>query len=477
MPSRARGLARRVLSRFGRALVGDVVGNLRPRLKKVDRRLGRLDEKLDVTHQQLVDDGLLLRRVEMVVRRLAVSADAEPAGEPAPVASPLPAPAVPVTDDWWTLEACPVCGHGRATLVCEYNRFVVHRQEPDASSAVYNYSLCHRCGVVYAARRPVRNRFRDLLARFGENLGRTDLTNVLLSPGALTAEAKLVVRRRLEHGVFVSEHAAVRRRDWVSGAFRDRMAAGAHVELLGSLLSLHEARVLEIRTRTGAISAALKRLYECDAATLPMFEGQQYVIRSLYDLPAEALIDFERFSIPYDGPFDLVVSNHMLTHAVRPDDFLRTIAAHLPVGGHLYLYNEPDEVEFLEQNQSMFNVLNPFHLQTFDRNALVTALAIQGFETLFVSHTGLNFLCLARRSENAGMVEEARPALELRLGRYRRARDLAILSLPQESRAPFQSEWPMVVERAVLAGDATLDQRGRVVFGRRLARSVTPTSH
>ena len=31
--------------------------------------------------------------------------------------------------------------------------------------------------------------------------------------------------------------------------------------------------------------------------------------------------------------------------------------------------------------------------------------------------------------------------------------------------------------RAVLAGDATLDQRGRVVFGRKLARSVTPSLH
>ena len=54
----------------------------------------------------------------------------------------------------------------------------------------------------------------------------------------------------------------------------------------------------------------------------------------------------------------------MLTHAVRPREFLATVRSRLRPGGHLYIYSESVEAEFLEQGHSMFNTLNPFHLQT-----------------------------------------------------------------------------------------------------------------
>ena len=479
MLSRLWEFARALRSRIGRVVFSVLDG----RLKGIERRLGKLDKKLDAVRRQMADEGLLLRRLELVMNRSSGATQlTEPDRTPpelngAFAVVPVSEPSVAPKDDWWTLAACPICGHEHASLVCEYNRFLIHRYAPDATSQVYNYSLCHQCGVVFAARRPVGNRFRVLLSHFGENLGRTDHASGLLNPRKLTDADRNELQRRLKPGIFVSEHGPVHRKDWISGALRDRLAAGIHVELLGSLLLLQDARVLEIRTRTGAISAALQRLYGCEAATLPIFESQQYVIRSLYNLPADTLIDFDRFTIPYEGMFDLVVSNHMLTHAVRPGDFLKTVGERLKVGGHLYLYNEPDEIEYLDRDQSMFNVLNPFHLQTFDATALTGALAAHGFESVFVSHTDLNFLCLARRVTTAGVVQQDRTVLERRLKRYRRARDVAILSLPAESRKPFEGEWSQVVERAVLAGDATLDQRGRVICGRKLRRSLTPVAH
>ena len=73
-----------------------------------------------------------------------------------------------------TLEQCPVCGGAESTRVSRYNRFILFDRVPDAAARIYNYSLCHSCGVVYAARRPAGERYRWLLERFEETLGRTD---------------------------------------------------------------------------------------------------------------------------------------------------------------------------------------------------------------------------------------------------------------------------------------------------------------
>jgi SAM-dependent methyltransferase len=234
------------------------------------------------------------------------------------------------------------------------------------------------------------------------------------------------------------------------------------VELLGSLLTLREPRVLEIRPRTGAILDALRRSCGASVYALPIFESQQEMVKGLYGIPADALIDFEHFEIPYEGPFDLIVSNHMLTHAVAPGEFLDVVRAALAPGGHLYLYNEMDEVEFLSDSKSIFRVMNPFHMQVFTPTSLTRALAAHGFETVFLGHTDrIQMMCLARSATPATVVMP-KDERKRRLRRYTAARDFAILSLPDDRRGAFAHEWDAVVERAVIEGTATLDERGRV---------------
>ena len=262
----------------------------------------------------------------------------------------------------------------------------------------------------------------------------------------------------------MSEHQGVPDGDWLPGAFKDRLVVAQHVEVLGSLLKLQRPRVLEIRSRTGAILDALRRQYGAEVYALPIFESQQEVVRGLYGIPADALIDFERFEIPYDGPFDLIVSNHMLTHTVRPGDFLDRVGAALAPGGHLYLYNEMDEIECLSDTKSMFGVLNPFHMQILSSASLSRALAARGFEVVFLGHTDrIHLMCLARKTRPtpAAMPE---PERKRRLRQYAAARDVSILGLPEQRRAPFAAEWNQIVERAVMSGIVTLDERGRVQF-------------
>jgi SAM-dependent methyltransferase len=427
--------------------------------------MAQLDKKVERFSKQHDEDRLILRRIASVLDRSGTGGhsggDDDDIEE---LALPSVGPSAP--GDWKEWTSCPLCFHAASTPVSEYNRFLLADAAPDETSKIYNYSLCHGCGSVYAARRPVGRRFRELLTGFHENLGRVGTPSAWLNPGKLTADDRQSIHDRVRHGWLVSEHAQVPDNQWLRGAFRDRLAVSQHVELIGALLTLDRPRVLEIRPRTGAISDSLRRLYAAQAFTLPIFESQQEIVRGLYGIPADALVDFEQFQIPYQGPFDLVVSNHMLTHALAPADFLDTISQALAPGGHLYLYNEMDEAEYLSSPATMFRTLNPFHMQVFTAAALERALSLRGFDVVFLGHSdAIHMVCLARKAtpKPAAMPEAER---KRRLKKYREARDLSILALPEPRRAPFASEWQNVVERAVVSGLVTIDERGRVQFRR-----------
>jgi 2-polyprenyl-3-methyl-5-hydroxy-6-metoxy-1,4-benzoquinol methylase len=70
---------------------------------------------------------------------------------------------------------------------------------------------------------------------------------------------------------------------------------------------------------------------------MALFENQRFIIETAHGTPATAPIDYTDFDIPFEGTFDLILANHMLTHAVHPQAFLRLVAALLAPGGHLYL--------------------------------------------------------------------------------------------------------------------------------------------
>jgi SAM-dependent methyltransferase len=380
-----------------------------------------------------------------------------------------PCPPAPIL----TLERCPVCGGAESTRVSRYNRFILFDRVPDPASAIYNYSLCHACGVVYAERRPAGERFKWLLERFEETLGRTGVGaprpgKFALSSSSLTDDAREQLRRMVANGVFVSGTRGLARKDYLPSLMNDRLASSKHVEILGSLLPLKAPRVLEIRSRLGSISAMLQRLYGASCAAMTLFENQRFLIEEVYGIPASCPIDFDAFGIPFEGRFDLIISNHMLTHSVRPKDFLATVRERLTPGGHLYLYQEPMEGEFLDRGKSMFNTLNPFHLQTFNQPSAVRALEANGFQVIFCTVRDDLFLAVAQAVDMPGddwkrMSDSERSR---RRSAYRVANDTAILRVPEHLRAPFAKDWDAIVERSVTAGLARRAKDGTVKVNR-----------
>jgi SAM-dependent methyltransferase len=236
------------------------------------------------------------------------------------------------------------------------------------------------------------------------------------------------------------------------------------LEIIGSLLSLERPRVLEIRSRLGGLSAALERLYHADCSVMTLFENQQYLIHEVYGIPARCPIDFDNFSIPFDGTFDLIIGKHMFTHAVHPSAFLATVRDHLRPGGHIYLYAEVVEAEFLDESHSMFNTMNPFHLQTFNTPSAVRALDANGFSTVFCTMVEGHLAILARRSEDvlADWARMPRDERKRREKRYRVAADLAVLQMPEQVRTRVARDWDDALARSLANGTAVLQKNGRI---------------
>ena len=472
-------LLRRVLHRATGALLRPLEDQARAQQRDLIARLERLEKRMDsALAKGQADARLLAARIDaggsrpprrlgarVAIPASSVSSGTNPVdtvdkslrGDPAPT---------PVPPDLIELGACSVCGHGEWTPVCEYNRFLLSGQAPDAAAARADYALCHRCGVVFARRRPVGARFRVLLEQFEETIGRASDDGQrgpkVLGSRRLSDADLEELKARAAHPVFVSEFPRVHDRRHLPQLLRDRLAAAPHIEILSSLLSLTAPRVLEIRPRFGAIGGALRRLYGGETMALPLFEVQQILVREVYGTRADHLLDYDTFGIPYEGCFDLVIANHLLTHAVHPSDALAEIRQRLTPGGHLYLYNEPDEADFLDSGKSIFNTLNAFHLQTFDGASLARALQSAGFEPVFIGHCDDDCIALARVPGPAAW--EPIPTKERirRVARYAKARDRSILMLPEPLRDRFASEWDAVVERAFAARLIDFDGDGQL---------------
>jgi SAM-dependent methyltransferase len=369
--------------------------------------------------------------------------------------------------EWKRLEACPGCGHAEFTIVNPWNKFILTEKAPDDTSAAYHYSVCHRCGVLFAARRPIGSRYTFMLAHFGEVTakrgGGADIANRVLNPYPLDEADRAELRRLAEAGIYVSDHRGLRNKDYLLPLLRDRLDSSVHVEILGALLQPRQARVLEIRSRSGAILEGLRRAWDARVFAMPIWESQQFILREILDIPTSELIDFEHFVIPFEKKFDLIVCNHMLTHALNPAAFLAEVGRCLAPGGHIYLHGEPDDAEYLDGNQSMFATLNPLHMQAFDQPSLMRLLDANGFSTVFVKTRSLQHLLLARATGTARsiplMTDRER---EARLDRYHTAFHRAILGVDGKMRVRVAAHWSDAVAGAVAAGVAQYDKRGQV---------------
>jgi 2-polyprenyl-3-methyl-5-hydroxy-6-metoxy-1,4-benzoquinol methylase len=414
-------------------------------------------------HERLLQHQLQLGRLSSLldggspVRK----GDAEPIPLDIEVPDTQPAPPPAIAWEWLQLECCPGCAVADRTIVCEWNKSIVLDHDIFADSPRYNYALCHGCGIVYATCRPVGASYKALMDNFSETTGRgtrANATNALLNPYPLTEEDRERYRMLIAGGVFISDHDA---HDHLDGVYLDRTENAAHVEILASLLDLRDSRVLEVRSRAGTILSGLQRQFGASVKAMPIFESQQFIVRELYGIECSDLIDYDMFTIPFEGHFDLIACNHMLTHIVRVDRFFDQIRQHMKPGGHLYLYGELNEDDFLSGGKSVISTLNGLHLQVFDRASLLRLLKANGFETVFVKLRNGTHLCLARYTDDRAWTQIPTEDRNRRVRAYAVARAHAILRAPKAVRSRFSAVWEEALAQGVEAGIVRFDKKGR----------------
>jgi SAM-dependent methyltransferase len=470
-----RAAARKIAKQY-EALTKSMPG-LRRDVSRLQKEMHQLQEELRALRRELRDRLLQYhlqlgrlaqaqaggdRPVRLSGRAVPTAIEADDAPGWLPIGSGE-MPPDPEGREWLRFDHCPVCAAGHGTVVSPWNKGILLDKAPDADSVRYDYALCDACGVLYASRRPCGNRYRFLLEHFGEVTakrgGSAEIRNRLLNPYPLTDDDRAELRRLAKAGVFVSDHLGLSSKQYLAPLLRDRLANSVHTDIIGSLVEPRGARVLEVRSRAGTILDGLRRAWGAEVYAMPIWESQQFLLQEVYGIPTSALIDFEQFDVPFDGPFDLIICNHMFTHALHPRPFFATLAAKLRPGGYLYLHNEPDDAEFLAGKQSMLATLNPLHMQAFDQRSLVRALAANGFETVFLTRLNLTHVCLARRAETV-MVPLSGEERARRLRAYEDAYARAVLRVDERIRPRFAKEWDRLVEHAVARGVAEFDERG-----------------
>jgi SAM-dependent methyltransferase len=362
------------------------------------------------------------------------------------------------------LDACPICETAERTEVCPYNGLAVLDEFNGSDVVRYAYALCHGCGLVYATRRPDGATFAQLFENFDENLGRTKR-----KVRAFDDEQRADLRRRLDVGWAPSEEQRLAKKDWVPSLWDDRTSTAPHLVILSSLLDLRGARVLDVRTKTGALLDSLRSWFGADVYALPAFENEQAIIQEGFGIPAVECVDFADFRIPYEGQFDLIVAKHLFTHAVRPERVFEVFRRHLKPGGAIYLYVENDDAAMWERRKNLIGEMKCFHFQNFDIPTLGRALRRQGFEPTFIRHASdaSAVATLARLDPDASFQPLTPDQLRERRDMYERWYDLSVLSLPESLASTFADERPAAAQRALARGDARR-RLGRVMPSRPL---------
>jgi SAM-dependent methyltransferase len=236
------------------------------------------------------------------------------------------------------------------------------------------------------------------------------------------------------------------------------------VAQLERLVTLQGARVLEIRSKNAKLLRPLREQFGADVYGLPAFDRHHLKLAS-HGIPAGHL-DFGEFRIPFEGQFDLVVANHMMTHALRPGELLAELARRVPIGGHVYFHTENDDEVLFARGKNLVGEMKCFHFQNFSWRVYQRALTRFGFALAGLFRAENNsasaVAILARRVEETSFDPAPPEEVSARIAMYRQWRDESLLTLPQHTRQLLGSMLPVVAERAVERGYARQSENGTV---------------
>ena len=265
-----------------------------------------------------------------------------------------------------TLASCPACGSTALDEIWPYNDLRYLGRGGDADAARSDFVLCRRCGLMFAGRRQVIEVFAEYYTRFAEWESRS---YAVYPPPDTFVRGKVAAAAEIGH--VLAKH----------GLLRPGM------------------RVLHIRADGGALMAHLRDEYGVsEIYGLDIFETNRRFACEHYGLPNVAPLAHGEFAVPFGAVcFDLIISNHLLTHACRPRDAFAVLRQRLTSDGVIVLYNEQDHgLGFRDGAPFLRDGINNFHKQLFTEDSLLTFLRLAGAAGEVVGHRNWSPLVIAR---------------------------------------------------------------------------------
>jgi SAM-dependent methyltransferase len=142
-----------------------------------------------------------------------------------------------------------------------------------------------------------------------------------------------------------------------------------------------DLNVLHLRCDGGTLLARLREDWGVSGLFgLDYFDSNIRYATEVLQLEHIARLDAGRCLMPFAPRFDLIISNHMLTHALDPRRFLATLREQLKPEGVVFFYNEVDHEALMAPDSGFLaGGINAFHKQLLTRVSLAHLLRAAGF--------------------------------------------------------------------------------------------------
>jgi SAM-dependent methyltransferase len=249
------------------------------------------------------------------------------------------------------LDKCPCCFAAKPEFLFDANDLSAH-VFVDRRLKRGRYSLCLACGTIFAAVRPRPEAADTYYELFPELEEKTH--NIYPPP---TRNSKGKIARANEILRLIEE----------KGLLKPDMS------------------VLHIRSDVGALLKALRnRLPRATLHGLDYFENNVRYLREegfeVSRLSAAAI------AVPAGARYDLILANHVFTHALEPRADLARLRSALKPGGHILFYSEVDHSVLFDPASALFSridVIN-YHKQLFVPETFEALLRNAGFDCQFL---------------------------------------------------------------------------------------------
>jgi hypothetical protein len=307
------------------------------------------------------------------------------------------------------LDRCPCCFSPEVEFLFDANDLST-RMFVDRRLKRGRYSLCRHCGTVFSARRPLPEVVTDYYNLFPELENKDHQTYPPVSRNSKGKVATATdILRQLEERQLLKP----------------------------------DATILHIRCDAGALLTRLR-----DRLPNATLHGLDYFEANLRYVTEQGFAEVARqnpaaIELPFGTSYDLIIANHLFTHALDPRGDMARLWDALKPGASILIYNEVDHQLLLDPASDLYtrlDVIN-YHKQLFVPETFESFLRNAGFAFESLGHRRFSFGYFVTPADDVAPAPAVSPAF---LARQRRL-------IGDWQRAASRYRYPLAAAQAVKA--------------------------